>query len=486
MRYGMMIELEKCIGCFACVSACKEQWDSGPQAERNWVYTYEHGRRDRDLGISFYPGLCMHCKQHPCTVDCPSGATYRDENGVVVVDPNICIGCGNCLSNCAYGARKYDPIKKIVEKCNFCSPLVARGEAPACVQTCLAQCRHFGDLDDKGGPFVNLIKKSKAQVLETKEVSLGPKVFYAGLRQREEILAREVVRPPQMSWLTRVWHDFSLPLTRGLVPAFGFFVVLGGVLINFRSRGGAAHEPLAVTEDKDSQNREGPRQSEKLIRHKGGMRFLHWFNLLSWVVLLFTGMAIMSTERFKIIGGGFSGWMADFFGGAPELLRFHVSWGLFWSIVIVPLFLLFKKGGKEALQEVLLTSDDIKWLRQKPLDLLGFSKEPLPDQDKYNAGQKLYAIFVLLGTGLIILTGVIMTFHLGSPAIVAVCILLHKLAIAFVLLGLSVHFTMAVIMREERHALKSMIDGNVSRALVENHNIKWVNEYDNHPGKEEI
>ena len=108
MRYGMMIELEKCVGCMACVSACKEQWDTGPGASRDWVYTYEHGRRGENLGITFYPGLCMHCEDHPCTRDCPTGATYRNEKGVVVVNPEVCIGCGNCVSGCAYGARSYD------------------------------------------------------------------------------------------------------------------------------------------------------------------------------------------------------------------------------------------------------------------------------------------------------------------------------------------------------------------------------------------
>ncbi|PKN29833.1 MAG: 4Fe-4S ferredoxin, partial [Deltaproteobacteria bacterium HGW-Deltaproteobacteria-20] len=106
MRHGMMIELDKCVGCLACVSVCKERWDSGRGVARDWVATFEHGSREKgNLGITFYPGLCMQCEDHPCTLDCPTGATYANENGVVVVDPEVCIGCGNCVTMCPYGAR---------------------------------------------------------------------------------------------------------------------------------------------------------------------------------------------------------------------------------------------------------------------------------------------------------------------------------------------------------------------------------------------
>ncbi len=479
MRYGMMIELEKCVGCMACVSACKEQWDTGPGASRDWVYTYEHGRRGENLGITFYPGLCMHCEDHPCTRDCPTGATYRNEEGVVVVNPEVCIGCGNCVSGCAYGARSYDPAKKIVEKCNFCAPYVARGETPACVQTCLARCRHFGDLDDPQGDLVRRIRQSGAKPLFTEEVNLRPKVYYSGEGQREQILSRNVVRPPKTTWLTTLWHEYSLPLLRPLVPAASALVVLGGLVVNLRSRAG--HGPAG--EEKPAGGREGEggvvsASPEPLPRHRAGMRVLHWFNLLSWILLLATGTALMSAERFVIVNKAYVDWMAGLFGGAAGLLRFHVLWGLLWALVVVPVFLVYKKGGTEALREVRITGDDLRWLLRKPRAMLGIHGEPLPPQDKYNAGQKLFALFVLVGTALIILTGLIMAFHLGSTTLVAACIFVHKLLVAMVLVGLSVHVIMAAIMREERPALWSMFTGRVSRPFAESHNAKWVQEYD--------
>jgi len=479
MRYGMMIELEKCVGCLACVSACKEQWDTGPGAARDWVYTYEHGRRGEDLGITFYPGLCMQCEDRPCTRDCPTGATYRNENGVVVVNPDVCIGCGNCVSGCAYGARRFDPEKKIIEKCNFCAPYVARGETPACVQTCLARCRHFGNLDDPKGDLARRIRESGAKPLVTAKVNIGPKVYYSGDKQREHILSRNVIRSPETSWLTNLWSHYSLPLLRPLVPAASALVVLGGLVVNLRSR--ASQGPAPHAEKAQVGEETGPvpaGRSETLPRHRAGMRVLHWFNLLSWILLLATGTALMSAERFVIVNERYVNWMANLFGAPDGLLRFHVLWGLLWALVIVPVFLVYKKAGVEALREVRLTGDDMRWLLRKPWAMLGISRQPLPPQDKYNAGQKLFAIFVLLSTALIILTGFVMAFHLGSTTLVAACIFVHKILVATLLVGLSVHVTMAAIMREERPALRSMFSGRVSRAFAESHNAKWVMEYD--------
>ena len=107
----------------------------------------------------------------------------------MVVDAEVCIGCGNCISACPYGARHADARQGIVEKCNFCAPYVARGEQPACVTTCLAECRHFGDLDDPGGELVKLIRAREAAPLTTAKLQIGPKVYYAPPEARARVLA---------------------------------------------------------------------------------------------------------------------------------------------------------------------------------------------------------------------------------------------------------------------------------------------------------
>ncbi len=466
MHRAMMIELDKCVGCQACVTSCKERWDSGPGAARNWVHEYESDESKEDLGITFYPGLCMQCEDHPCTGDCPTGATYMDDKtGVVMVDPDVCIGCGNCVSMCGYGARNVDDVKGIVEKCNLCAPYVARGEQPACVATCLGGCRHFGDLDDKNGELAQLVQKTGAKPLVTKEINIGPKVAYAGDGRRRELLSHGVVSKPRESRLTHLWVGVTRPFTSYFAPAVMGATVLGGLLLNFKSR-----KDLVATKKVQGD------RPKTLKRHRAGMRFSHWFNALSWILLLATGTALISAESFALFGQDFPRWLSGLFGGTAPLIRFHAVWGIAWALVIVPIFLVYKRGGLEAIEELRLTRDDFRWLREKPLSLLGLSKKPLPDQDKYNAGQKILAMAVIAGTTAIIVTGLIMTFHIGSSEVVAASIVIHKLAVVVTLMGVAVHVTMAAILRQERPALTSMIVGNVDREHAVHHNAKWVRE----------
>lgn len=492
MRPAMMIELDKCVGCQACVTSCKERWDSGPGAARDWVLEYERGTRESGLELTFYPGLCMQCESHPCTLECPTGATYADDQGIVVVDRDLCIGCGNCLPLCPYGARRVDPKLGVVEKCNLCAPYVARGDAPACVTTCLAECRHYGDLDDPGGDLVRRIRERDAQPLNTSEVQVGAKVAYAPASKRRHVLQAGAVRRPTSSWLTRIWQGYSRPAAQIGVPAFAAAVGLGGLLLDLRNRGrldparparvAPQEESSAVPRDRLAPTSRAGERRHTLPRHSLGMRLLHWFNAVSWVLLLVSGTALLQAPAFALFGTTVPAAIARSVGGAPNLLALHVVWGLFWALVIVPGFLSQKRGGIEALREVRITRDDLHWLVFKPMALLGL-RGSLPPQDKYNAGQKIFALSILLATTLIIASGLVMTFHIGGAPTVAGAILVHKLAIMLVLLGLGVHLTMAVVMHEERPALQAMLRGNIDRGHAETHSQKWVSALEAHPAE---
>lgn len=478
MRYAMMIELDRCIGCQACVSVCKERWDSGPGAARDWVRSFGHGARSEgNVGLTFYPGLCNHCDDHPCTEDCPTQATYANEQGVVVVDPEVCIGCGNCVPKCPYGARRPDERKRIVEKCNFCAPYVARGQQPACVETCLAECRHFGDIADPESELNRLIRERNAKPLVTNEIDVGPRVYYAPPAERLQLLAQGVVKPYGSTIFTELYQRVTAPLARWAVVPVVLLTGLAGLVVNWRSRAIDRAAPAHGARHGAAKGKAGPPGGDTLPRHAAGMRFLHWFNLLSWIVLLVTGTALMSSAGFALFGRGFPDAVARLLGGRPRLIYAHALWGLLWAAIIIPLFLYFKRGGLEALRELLPSYDDVKWLMVKPLVMVGLAdKKHLPPQDKYNAGQKLFALSALAGTALIVATGVVMTFHLGSPELVRAAILLHKLAVMLALVGIGVHVTMAAIVAEERPSLWSMLVGQVSRAHAEEHSAKWVAE----------
>jgi formate dehydrogenase gamma subunit len=506
MRLAMSIDLDLCVGCQACVSACKEQWDSGPGAARDWVHTIETGRRGEGLAVTFYPGLCMQCEAHPCTTGCPTGATYPDpKTGVVMVSANVCIGCGSCVSSCPYGARHVDPVKKVVEKCDLCTPFVARGELPACVATCPAECRVFGDLDDPASPVSRAIRERGARPLTAGGIDVGPKTSYAGEAHRQRILAAGALRPPEESGLAKAWRT-TLPAVREVVPAVGLAFVGGGLLVNLKSRAdrvrreeacgasGAATErpgsgpgagwstgpqphPLPVPHPASgpgSLPRTSPAPS--LPRHRKAVRLLHWFNALSWLLLLATGTALMSAPDFALFGARFPRLVAGLSGGVERLIRFHVLWGLLWATVTIPLFLLVKRGPREVLREVRLTRDDLGWLFAKPLAMAGLRRQPLPPQDKYNAGQKIFALLVLVATVAIVASGLVMAFHLGSAPVVAGAIVVHELAIALVLVGIAVHLTMAAVIAEERPALRAMLTGRIDYEHARHHSPKWVAE----------
>jgi len=483
MRHAMMIDLDLCVGCQACVSACKEQWDTGPGGARDWVHTFETGTREKDLAVTFFPGLCMQCEAHPCTVDCPTGATRVDANGVVVVDADVCIGCGNCVSTCPYGARHVDATKHVVEKCNLCAPFVARGEQPACVETCPAECRIFGDLDDVTSPVSVAAAARGAKPLAAPGIDVKPRTLYAGDAKRERILAAGVVRRPERSWLTQAW-GVTRPLARTGVPLMGAVSIAGGMLVNLKSRvdrvrreerrEAAAASPSATATPTPTPTATLAHLPAELHRHPVGLRFLHWFNAASWVLLVITGVGLMSAASFALAGTTFPERLARTLGGKDVLLLLHVGWGLLWALVIVPLFLLFKGNLSHVWEEIRVTRDDLLWLAVKPLAMAGFWKKALPPQDKYNAGQKLFAVFVLVATTAIIASGAVMTFHLGPAPAVAGAILVHKLAIALVLVGVGVHLTMAAVIADERPALRSMITGTIDTHHAVHHSPKWV------------
>jgi sulfite dehydrogenase (quinone) subunit SoeB len=260
------------------------------------------------------------------------------------------------------------------------------------------------------------------------------------------------------------------------VPAIGAAAIAGGLLVNLKARAdrvradeGAPATPPA--------NACGPTAGEarcELPRHPAGLRFLHWFNALSWLGLLVTGVALVSAAGFAIAGEGFPAWLAARVGGKDALLRLHAVWGLVWAAVVVPLFLLFKRSLRHVWEDVRLTRDDLAWLALKPLAIAGMGKRSLPPQDKYNAGQKMFALFVLVATSAIVGTGLVMTFHLGPAPVVAAAAVVHGLAIALVAAGLAVHLTMAAVIAEERPALRSMVTGRIDSEHARHHSPKWV------------
>jgi molybdopterin-containing oxidoreductase family iron-sulfur binding subunit len=203
MKYGMVIDLRRCIGCNACTVACKQQYGNPPGIFYSHVGITEVGKYPNARQVPL-PVLCNHCDNPPCVDVCPTGASQKLDNGIVTIDANKCIGCRDCMVACPFNVRQfigsepkgYYPDKgglttyeKVayaqhqvgtVEKCSFCAARLAQGQLPACVLTCVGQARFFGDLEDPNSQVSKLIVQFDAKPLNP-EAGTKPNVFYIGL-----------------------------------------------------------------------------------------------------------------------------------------------------------------------------------------------------------------------------------------------------------------------------------------------------------------
>ncbi len=168
-KLGLVIDLDICVGCQACATSCKE-WNTqgwaGPLTDEdphgadphgtwlNRIHSYEIGEGASGQTVHF-PRSCLHCETPACVTVCPTGASYkRAEDGIVLVNPDTCIGCKLCSWACPYGAREYDYSEGVMRKCTLCvdriynESLEEADRVPACVKACPTGARAFGDLGD--------------------------------------------------------------------------------------------------------------------------------------------------------------------------------------------------------------------------------------------------------------------------------------------------------------------------------------------------
>lgn len=158
-QMAFYFDASACTACKACQTTCKDK-NSLP-IELRWrrVYRYEGGNWTPDpsdptvkapAGIFAYSVSisCMHCQDPPCVTNCPTKAMHKRDDGLVLIDPDLCIGCRLCEWSCPYAAPQYDSATGLMTKCDFCQDLLAKDESPACVAACPTRALGFGDLEE--------------------------------------------------------------------------------------------------------------------------------------------------------------------------------------------------------------------------------------------------------------------------------------------------------------------------------------------------
>jgi tetrathionate reductase subunit B len=212
-RYAMVTDLRRCVACHACTVACNGEWDVPPGHARTHVRPTPISGTFPKLVSSMYVAQCNHCDRPSCVPACPSGATYQSADGVVQVNKDVCIGCGFCVEACPYTARYMNPVTGKVDKCDFCSSRTARGLEPACVKTCTAHAKTFGDLEDPASDVYRMVYHQEARSLQTPTVAISPRVYYAGKPEHLDlVLASFPPHPPRLLAAGEAWQRLLKPL----------------------------------------------------------------------------------------------------------------------------------------------------------------------------------------------------------------------------------------------------------------------------------
>jgi len=215
-KLGLVIDLDICVGCHACAVSCKEWNTSGHSSPLhdvepygddptgvwfNRIHTFEVETEVRGSKTVHFPKSCLHCDDAPCVTVCPTGASYkRDEDGIVLVNAETCIGCKLCSWACPYGAREYDETAGVMKKCTLCvdkiynENLPENERLPACVSSCPTGARSFGDLGDENSEVSKLVNEREGYNLMP-EQDCKPINKYLPPKLNKDLFNNEELKP---------------------------------------------------------------------------------------------------------------------------------------------------------------------------------------------------------------------------------------------------------------------------------------------------
>jgi Fe-S-cluster-containing dehydrogenase component len=200
-RYGMVIDIDKCNGCYNCLLACKDEFEgndylpfslSQPSTGKSWMKISERERGFcPKVKVDYIPLPCLHCNEAPCVKAAHHGEVYRRPDGIILIDPEKSMGKREILSSCPHRVIQWNEEKNIPQKCTFCIHLLEQGwKEPRCVEACPSGALLFGNLDDPDSEIAKVIKSPHIEEFHP-EYGLQPNIVYIGLPKR--FIAGEVL-----------------------------------------------------------------------------------------------------------------------------------------------------------------------------------------------------------------------------------------------------------------------------------------------------
>ena len=212
-KFVMVIDLAKCDGCMKCTEACQKMHHI--PSDREWIKVFK--MKDSEKTEPYYqPKPCFHCDNPPCTKVCPVGATFKRQDGIVLVDHDRCIGCRSCMAACPFSTRFFNwsaptaaeqaetkgavysvesgfPRRKgVTEKCDFCPDMIREGKTPACASGCPMEAIYFGDQNEDAVTNSAGVTVKFSQLIEDnagyrhlEELGTEPRVYYLPAKNRK-------------------------------------------------------------------------------------------------------------------------------------------------------------------------------------------------------------------------------------------------------------------------------------------------------------
>jgi formate dehydrogenase iron-sulfur subunit len=476
-----LIDTSTCIGCKACEVACQEwndlrnvateqvgSYQTMPSLDANYwnlIKFHEQPLEGGGLAWLMRKDQCMHCHDPGCMRACPApGAIVQYENGIVDVNPDLCIGCGLCATGCPFDVPRFSATTGKMSKCTLCVDRVQVGLEPACIKACPTGCLQFGTKSDMLQIGATRVKQLQENGFPNAALYDPPGVGGTGV---VTVLAHgdhpewyQLSKDPHIPWAVGITKSLLRPL--GLVAVFGSVVGTFGHFLGYGPKevpapAGGAPAPAAPPTVRGA--REDTVVGEYIVRHSLASRLIHWSVALFFFLTLLSGLPIWT----PIFRG-----LASLFGGLAVCRWLHPWTGIAFAAATLVMIAYW-------MRDMRMKAGDWSWLGPKFIDYFRRRGEDDPNVGKYNGGQKIFFFLVALLAIALLLTGIVLWYPLSFDAAWRqVSWVLHDAGFLVFVVAIVGHIYLGTAALPG--TFKSMTRGTVSKDYARTHHPRWYRE----------